>query len=381
MKINQKIVHKIEGEATLKIYGEKRVDFVEIEFYNFRGIENYLVNRPVLDALVINPRICGICGHSHLFATVRAIENSINAKVSKKAEILREITVGLEIVQNHIKWFYITFFPTLIKDRSYILKALNFSQLISKTIALISGQYPHNAYMLPGGVTCDITNVELLKLKSFLKEIKNRYEEEIIDMNLYSKDIEKFFNLFPKEVGKSENDFLVLGDNLYFKNNGKSEFVKEKNHNVFYKDNFVEVGPLARNHNNKKIKELLNKYGKSVYVRVISRMYEGLLVLKYLLKIVKNIDLCEPSFIENKMIDSKGESIIEAPRGSLIHQIEIKDSKIKSYNIIVPTQFNLSSSKDKNILSPSQSAIIGEERKYIDTIFKCFDICAVCFTH
>jgi len=106
-----------------------------------------------------------------------------------------------------------------------------------------------------------------------------------------------------------------------------------------------------------------------------------LLVLKYLLKIVKNIDLCEPSFIENKMIDSQGESIIEAPRGSLIHQIEIKDNKIKSYNIIVPTQFNLSSSKDKNILSPSQSAIIGEERKYIDTIFKCFDICAVCFTH
>jgi Ni,Fe-hydrogenase I large subunit len=152
MKITKKIVNKIEGEASLKIYGDKKVDFIEIEFWQYRGIESYLINRPIMDALVINPRICGICGHSHLFATVKAIENAVNAKISKKAKILRDITVGLEIVENHIKWFYITLFPTQIKNKKYIFKAGEFASLISKAIALIAGQYPHNSYMIPGGV-------------------------------------------------------------------------------------------------------------------------------------------------------------------------------------------------------------------------------------
>jgi Ni,Fe-hydrogenase I large subunit len=82
-----------------------------------------------------------------------------------------------------------------------------------------------------------------------------------------------------------------------------------------------------------------------------------------------------------KFFNSVGISVIEAPRGCLIHKIEIKNEKIVNYNIIVPTQFNLSSSKDKNNLSAVQSAMIGEKKEYIDSIFKCFDICAVCVSH
>jgi len=386
MKITKQIIDKIEGEATLKIYGEKIVDFVEIEFWHYRDIEKFLINRPIMDALVINPRICGICGHSHLLATVKAIENAINAKISKKAKILRDITTGLEIVENHIKWFYITLFPTQIKDKKFLFKANKFSSFISKAIALIAGQYPHNSYMVPGGVTCDVTNLEIIKLKDMIKTIYEKYQEEIIDLNLFSKDIELFFQQLPKEIGKGINRFLVLGNNLFFKKQGDIEFIKEiKNSslskNVLYKDLFVEVGPLARNIENKNIKKIYSFYGDSIYTRIVSRMYEGLLILKYLIKKLKEIDICEPSYIKPKIYNSLGVSAIEAPRGSLIHEIEIKDEKIASYNIIVPTQFNLSSSLDKANLSAAQASLIGEKKEYIDTIFKCFDICAVCVSH
>ena len=110
-KINiEKLIEKIEGEAKLNIsYKDDIIDFVEIEFFNTRNIENILKNRPALDALVINPRVCGICGHAHLIATVKALENCYNdLQISNKAKILRELTLNFELIQNHFKWFYLT---------------------------------------------------------------------------------------------------------------------------------------------------------------------------------------------------------------------------------------------------------------------------------
>ncbi len=380
MKINEKIITKIEGEAKLKVYGEEIIDFVEIEFYNFRGIENYLVNRHYMDALVINPRVCGICGHSHLLATARAIEDAFNIKPSKKAQILREITTGLEIIQNHIKWFYITFMPEIIKDKSKMLKAISIASYASKIIALIAGQFPHNSYIIPGGVTCDLTNLEILKIEDMLKILKEQIIKEIIDESGYSKDLEIFFENVDKNIGKGINRFLVLGNNFYFKNNGELELVKEEKKNVFYDDKFFEVGPLSRNLENEVVKMIYKKYQDSVYSRVFARLYEMVLIIEYLLKIIKEIDICEENYIKHVPKNSKGVSVIEAPRGSLIHRIEIENEKIKKYDIIVPTQFNLSSYTKENP-SPAQAALINERIENINIVFKCFDICSVCFTH
>jgi len=384
MKITQKIINKIEGEATLKIHGNERVDFVEIEFWQYRGIENYLVGRDYMDALVINPRICGICGHSHLLATAKAIEKALNINITKKASILRDITVGLEIIQNHIKWFYITLFPTRIKDNSLIFKALNYTKEISKAIALISGQYPHNSYIIPGGVTCDLTGVEVLKVKNMLKKIEG-FIEEIISKDGSSKDLEKFFETLPKDIGKSVNRFLVLGENLYFWKNGRIDKVKEEKNsslskNVFYEDTFYEVGPLARNIDNKLVKENYQKYGDSIYTRIFARLYEMHLIIEFLIKSLDEFDINEPNFLPYKQKNGYAKIAIEAPRGSLIHEVEIENEVIRKYNIIVPTQFNLSSHTKENP-SPAQKALIDEKVEYIDPIFKCFDICAVCVSH
>jgi Ni,Fe-hydrogenase I large subunit len=385
MKINKKIINKIEGEATLKIRSSNGIiEFVEIEFWQYRGIEKYLQNRDYMDALVINPRVCGICGHSHLLATAKAIENAFNLKVSKKAEILREITTGLEIIQNHIKWFYVTLFPTQIKDKSFTLKALQISSYVSKIIALIAGQFPHNSYIIPGGVTCDLSNLEILKIENMLKKLKDDINT-IIDENGVSKDLDLFFENLPKDIGKSLNRFLVLGEGLYFKKNGDVKLIKEEKtnslySNVLYDNKFYEVGPLARNLENNKVKEIYEKYEDSIYTRIFARLYEMNLVLNFLLEKISEIDVCEPSFIDYKPKNSKGIGIIEAPRGSLIHKVEIENEKIKQYEIIVPTQFNLSNGTENNP-SAAQAALMKEKEEYLDTIFKCFDICAVCITH
>ena len=362
----QKLITKIEGEAVLHITGEEVVEFVEIEFSQFRGIEEYLKNRHFMDSLVINPRVCGICGHSHLIATAKAIENAFDTKITKKAELFRELTLNFEMIENHIKWFYITLFPTQLKDKKYLFKALKLSQNISKAIALIAGQYPHTSYAIPGGITSDITYLELSKVKSLI--------EEILNTQSLFEDMELFFENIPKDVGKSNNRFLKADEveisQIYEKKNQNYQFVT-------YDNLFYEVGPLARQKDN--IKSIYDKYEDSIYSRIYARLFETILLLKRNIDICNEIDLSQQSYIKPNIISNKGHSIIEAPRGILIHEIEIQNEKIQNYNIIVPTQFNLSS--DKNMYSPAQKAIMGEKIEYIDTIFKCFDICAVCVGH
>ncbi|WP_456479925.1 nickel-dependent hydrogenase large subunit [Nautilia sp.] len=387
MKINKRIINKIEGEATLKIEGDEKIDFVEIEFWQYHGVEEYLKNRHFMDTLVINPRICGICGHSHLYATVKAIERVFDAKVTKKAEIFRETTSLLEIVENHIKWFYITIFPTQIKNKEHIFKAVRFSSKISKAIAILAGQFPHNSYMVPGGVTCDPTYMEIIRLKDLIDEITEEYEKEIMDENLFSEDLNKFFENLPKNIGKSLNRFLVLGESSIYKNNGDCDKVVEKRNNslsknALYDGKFFEVGPLARMivNGNPNIKKIYEEYKDSIYTRMCARIYEPLLLLTHISKLLKDVDLCEPSFISPSVKNGRAKVSVEAPRGSLIHEISIKNEKIEDYNIIVPTQFNLASSIKENP-SAAQAALMNEKTEYTDSIFKCFDICAVCMSH
>ena len=77
--------------------------------------------------------------------------------------------------------------------------------------------------------------------------------------------------------------------------------------------------------------------------------------------------MCKSLFIQNKV-------------NNLHYDKWIKDKVIRKYNIIVPTQFNLSSFSKENP-SPVQKALMNENIKYVDIIFKCFDICAVCVFH
>ncbi len=114
-----KLIEKIEGEAKLNFnFKEGRIDFVDIEFMSTRNIENILRGKNAFDALVINPRVCGICGHAHLIATVQALESCYdNLELSNKAKTIRELTLNFELIQNHFKWFYLTMLPHARIDR------------------------------------------------------------------------------------------------------------------------------------------------------------------------------------------------------------------------------------------------------------------------
>jgi len=428
----RELIEKIEGEAELNLSFEHgRVKDAQIKFGFYRGIEQILVGKVPMDALVITPRVCGICNHAHLIATARAIEdgykNYANIKVSlpKKAEYIREFTLSCELIQNHIKWLYLTILPRLERfvdiidrEKNYALLASYFSSNVTKALAIFAGQWPHSSYTIPFGVTCDPTYVDIIGAENLIDEVIQFFEQVIIGMSLdeflsmnsvmdLSKvggDFGKVLNLLEigglTERGKSHDRFIVFGECLCFKigkckptqvSNIDVRFVEEKSQidsyakAVLYKNKHYEVGPLARGMIAKEpmIKALHKRYKDSLISRIFSRIYEVGILLMYSKNLLSKIDLSEPSCgLEKipKVDEFVGTGVVEASRGSLIHKIHVKSGFISHYDIIVPTQWNLTNGnkKEKGV---AQKAIIGSKSiEEASFIFRAFDICSVCTT-
>ncbi|MDD5358761.1 MAG: nickel-dependent hydrogenase large subunit [Sulfurovaceae bacterium] len=427
MKIKH-FVEKVEGETELEFdFKNGIVNNVNIIFPFYRGIEEILKSRDALDALVITPRVCGICNHAHLIASTRAIENGlidagVNIHLTPKAISLREFTLCCEIIQSHFKWFYLVAMPQLanlnkltISD-NHILKASWVSINTVKALAIFAGQWPHSGYVVPGGVSCDPTYEEIIQAEALIDDIIRFTQQEFLGISIdeYYKtkeisningDMIEILNMLNnqnmQEKGKSYNRFLALGKHLVFKDGqydqniygtAKIEYIKEhiqtgsKAKSVAYENKCYEVGPLARAilEKNDFIMDMHSKYQDSALTRVCARMDEIVKLLIYTKKLLANLNVKELSCTLPKFpkdLEANGTGIVEAARGSLIHQSIIKGGKIQNYNIITPTQWNLSNGIEKTsgIATKAMKGSINTEEATF--IFRTFDVCSVCTTH
>lgn len=435
--ITRKLIERIEGEAEVdfELAGDGSVDFATIRFPHIRGMEKILRGRGALDALVISPRVCGICGHSHLMATVRAVEDAFGAAgapvtLSPKAAGIREITLMLELVQNHFKWFYLVITPELARllkkeeAKSTALKGAFAASVANKAAALFSGQWPHASYAIPGGVTCDTTRLDVVRAEAYLDELVRFFEKEFAgvcldyflalrsckEFNAIESDMSRMERMLTEagmhEKGLAADRFMVLGEHDYatpfkvvgtllrrcdpeyvavgspYTPGGRSEAL-----NALYNGTTYETGPLARAmaKNGTLIKNIHRRFKDSAYTRVIARLHEtGQLLYRIKLKLAE-LDLSQPSYMKPSMplkeLNTKGTGVVEAPRGALLHRLELANGTIKAYEMITPTQWNLGSGS-RAAPGIAQQAMIGasssEEAAFI---FRTFDVCSVCTTH
>jgi hydrogenase large subunit len=421
-------IEKIEGEIALELsYSDDSISSVDISFGPSRKIETILEGKSALDALVITPRVCGICGHAHLISASKAIESAYKASgkeiaISDKAKILREITLSLEMLQSHFKWFYLTLFPTFTKlynqDKKHnILQGIYPSKILAKAIATIAGQWPHNSYSIAGGVVCDITPNELIDVSSYIHQVREHFKTNLIDIDsdkllsmssldellACSGDVVEFLSFLDQEdistLGISHDRFLVLADSLIYQKGIKEssqidndisiKYLKESSidnksaNKVTYNDKHYEVGPLARALVNRfeLVESVHATYKDSIYTRVVSRAYEILYLIDKIENLISKIDLSEPSFVRGdalKSITAVGVGSVEASRGTLVHEVSIKDGLIDRYSIITPTQWNLVGSQNGKD-GVAQKALIGlKDNSLAEAIFKSFDLCSVC---
>jgi Ni,Fe-hydrogenase I large subunit len=434
MKVKSINLERVEGTARLElVWKDGFIEDARVSFPYTRGIERVLKDRPYMDALVITPRVCGICGHAHLIACVRALEKAMGIEPTLKASLVRNITQSFEILQNHIKWFYLFILPEFLQDSNGLRKlyepfkgrrwflAIRQAAQAVKAIALFSGQWPHSSYAVPGGITSNPKPSDLAQLEAithqirdfFLKQVVGLEEEELRrfleggSLSLLKGDLGLFLEFAHKEglfrAGRAYNR-LLSGGELY---NPSGFYCKKTYHGrikpsalqeltppsystvspLRYRSFPYETGPLSRQllSGNRFIKNLHREYGDSFMVRVVARVLEIWHILSRIEEGTKRLYEClhEPSTSLKKPPHVKrayGYAFVEAARGTLMHEVEIEEGLIKRYRIITPSQWNLGP-RCERFLGVAERAIVGlESERQAMLVLRSFDLCSVCTT-
>lgn len=162
----------------------------------------------------------------------------------------------------------------------------------------------------------------------------------------------------------------------------------------------LEAGPLARQmvaggqhgeswqHYDGFILDMYKQMGgPSLHLRQIARMHETVKLYRQAERCLRQFRLTEPWYIKPQERDGRGWGATEAIRGALCHWIEVKDGKIKNYQIVAPTTWNLGPRDGSDERGPIEEALIGSpiadpsDPVEVGHVARSFDSCLVCTVH
>lgn len=197
-------LNRVEGDLEVRVALEDgTVTDVWSSGIMYRGFERILVGRAALDALVITPRICGICSTAQLTAACQALEMIAGVEPAPNAVRLRNVLLMTEQLQSDMRHSFLMFCsdfanpayrnnPLFAKavDRYEPLKGKTAIETIRETrrvleiIALIGGQWPHSSYMVPGGITSVPNKSDLMQCRILLSQFRKWYEAKVLGCDL-----------------------------------------------------------------------------------------------------------------------------------------------------------------------------------------------------
>ena len=162
----------------------------------------------------------------------------------------------------------------------------------------------------------------------------------------------------------------------------------------------LEAGPLARQvvaggdhgeswqHRDPLVLDMYkNMGGASVLLRHFARMHEGVKIYREIERNLRELRLNDEFYIKPKERDGKGWGATEAIRGALCHWIDVKDGKIKNYQIVAPTTWNVGPRTEQGARGPIEEALIGTPIKNssdpveVGHVCRSYDSCLVCTVH
>ncbi|MCF6312172.1 MAG: nickel-dependent hydrogenase large subunit [Verrucomicrobiales bacterium] len=198
-ELNISPVGRVEGDLDVKVYIEdNKVVRAHTMASMFRGFEKIMRGKDYQAGLIVTPRICGICGGSHLYCASSALDTALQTTLPPNALLIRAIAQACETLQSIPRWFYAIFATDLCNKKfakyplydevckrfalfkgSSFERGLNISAKPVEIYAIYGGQWPHSSFMVPGGVMCAPTLTDITRSIGILNDFRRNWLESV----------------------------------------------------------------------------------------------------------------------------------------------------------------------------------------------------------
>ncbi|MEM2906234.1 MAG: Ni/Fe hydrogenase subunit alpha [Candidatus Bathyarchaeia archaeon] len=433
-------VTRIEGHARVYIrIGEKALQEVQLNVVEPpRFFERLLVGRPAEEAPRLTARICGVCHSSHHLASVKAVEAAWDASPPTAARLARELLLTSGHVTSHCLHFSLLSLPDLLRLKKGAVSLMEEKPELAKAAFKlheyglritreVGGRDVHSITAIPGGMSTPIdgSKVDLLR-----EGWEDAYAVAISLADIAFEALEAKPNVF-LEAPSSSTYYMALhrnGDHaLYdgalrvvasdgavkhdFDVADYSRYIAEEtsDHSYVKYPYLLElgpvrgryrVGPLARANvaegfggkAESYLDRLRSRFGRVVHHPMLYHLARAAELVKAMERV--KVLLHDPRLVNSDVLaeakprEGRGVGVVEAPRGSLIHDYETdRQGLITRANLIVATCQNVPSMeagvKDyASMLLPKMLSGKLEEASWrIETLVRAYDPCLSCATH
>jgi coenzyme F420 hydrogenase subunit alpha len=423
---HSKLVLKVDEHGIIE-----RGDWVSLT--PVRGIEKLAIGKTMEQVPKIASRACGICPVALTLAATEAIEASINCNVPEDAHILRVIMLCANRLHN-LALHNILILPdfcmpgtdTKINPFSAdepirsVARRIQRIRMIAQTIVEIAGgEAVHPSNPRIGGMHTNVTRQAKLRMTDLTKEAiplaMQQMEFMTSVIRSYQKrdwvDIGGNQVALPKTLGYHSLGYMattpVYGTNSHAENPGwdprrftvvrpwdlymgevkvdlddakyptggtspvgtvANPRVESSTKVPLYDGKPVEVGPRAR------MATFRNFDERGTIGQHIARQLE---YMDDVYQMMNHIELLNP---QGKVLadsvpqgdGSEGWAVNEAPRGSNVHFARVKDGKVLSYSMNVPTTWNIPT---------ACRALEGAPWQLAEVVIRGYDPCFSCATH
>ena len=441
-------VSRVEGhgKVTLLLDENHQVQQARLHIVEFRGFEAFIEGRPYWEVPVMVQRLCGICPVSHHLAAAKAFDRIIGAMpISASAQAVRRLMHYGQMLQSHALHFFHLSSPDLLfgfgsdlAQRNIVGVAQANPELAKKGILLrkfgqeviriTSGKRVHGTGAVPGGINKLVTAAERDTLKAQLP-LMLQWAQEAVDIvkQLHAQNPALFnsfgsfrssmmslvradgaMDLYDGVLRVRDANGALLFDGVSDQN--YLDLIEEEVRSWSYmkfphlrslgrEQGWYRVGPLARVQNCDFIpspraeaeRQAFVAWGQGELVHASlayhwARMIEMLHSVEVIGELLDDPALLAGDLLTQGTRQRRGVGMIEAPRGTLIHDYEVGDDDLVTRcNLIVSTTHN-NQAMNEAVRSVARQYLNGHEiteglLNHIEVAIRAYDPCLSCATH
>ena len=412
---------KVEGSASLEVrVRNNRAEHVHFKITEYkRFFTEAMRGKPIIALPQLLARICGTCSNAHLLCSIEACESALGIVPSEQTMVLRDLTMHGLMIRDHALHLYLFVLPDFYEKDSFLdfdednpeqLQLLRDGFDIKAAgnflATLIAGRSVHAIHPTIGGflhfpdskgiadAVKKLQDVQpaVLRLITIFKNTPFHFDRKTNFMALIPEENQRYGYLrgcintgqgecIPEKYFREHLERVVLP---------YSQASAYKHEGGSYMVGALARMNLAQEKLNPKTKEALGDTlalfpSTDVFHTNLAQAIEILHSIDEAIEILSSRTFTPEPVIKKPPREAVGIGVIEAPRGTLYHKVQLgADGLIREGEIVVPTgqnQINIEEDVGRlvNELLPRtpKEKIVSEVEKLIRT----YDPCMSCAAH